>query len=143
MVHRASERVQQTRARFDVPRETHRRVVEKFMRAAQSGQRDAIQALLADDVEFVGDGGGKVPAFSKVLHGAFRIANLFWVSGRRLGPQLVYRHALINGESGLLRYLDGKLESAMAFAIDGERITGIYAIRNPEKLAHVPSPPAR
>ena len=143
MVHRASERVQQTRTRFDIPREAHRRVVEKFMRAAQSGERDAIQALLADDVELVGDGGGKVPAVFNVLHGAFRIANLFWVSGRRLGPQLVYRHALINGESGLLRYLDGKLESAMAFAIDGERITGIYAIRNPDKLAHVPSPPAR
>lgn len=138
MVHRASERVRQTRTRFDVPRETHRSVVEKFMRAARSGERDAIQALLADDVELVGDGGGKVPAVFKVLHGAFRIANLFWVTGRRFGPQLVYRHALINGEPGVLRYVDGKLESAMALATDGERITGIYAIRNPDKLAHIP-----
>lgn len=138
MVHRASERVQQTRARFDIPREAHRRVVEKFMRAAQSGERDAIQALLAEDVELVGDGGGKVPAVFKVLHGAYRIANLFWVTGRRLGPQTAYRHALINGEPGLLRYVDGKLESAMAFATDGERIVGIYAVRNPDKLAHIP-----
>jgi RNA polymerase sigma-70 factor (ECF subfamily) len=137
MVHRASERVQQTRARFDVPREAHRRVVEKFIRAAESGQRDAIQALLAEDVELVGDGGGKVSAVLKVLQGAFRIANLFWVTGRRNGPKLVYRHALINGEPGLLRYIDGKLESAMALATDGERIVGIYAIRNPDKLTGV------
>lgn len=138
MVHRASERVQQTRTRFDVPREAHRRVVEKFIRAAQSGKRDAIQALLADDVELVGDGGGKVPSIFKVLHGAFRIANLFWVGTRRFGPHMAYRHALINGEPGLLRYVDGKIESAMALTTDGERITGIYAIRNPDKLAHVP-----
>lgn len=138
MVHRASERVQHTRTRFPVPRDAHRRVVEKFMRAAQSGERDAIQALLSDYVELVGDGGGKVPAVSKVLHGAFRIANLFWVTGRRFGPALAYRHALINGEPGLLRYIDGRLESAMAFATDGERVVGIYSVRNPDKLTHVP-----
>lgn len=138
MVHRASERVQQHRARFDVPRDTHRRVVEKFIRAAQSGERDAIQALLAEDVELVGDGGGKVPSIDKVLHGAHRIANLFWVTGRRFGAQTVYRHALINGEPGLLRYIDGKLESAMGIATDGERIAGIYVVRNPDKLAGIP-----
>lgn len=137
MVHRASERVQQNRTRFDVPREAHRRVVEKFIRAAQSGERDAIQALLAEDVELVGDGGGKVPAVYKVLRGAHRIANLFWVTGRRLGDQTVYRHALINGEPGFLRYVDGKLESAMALATDGERVLGIYAVRNPEKLTGI------
>ncbi|HEX7681949.1 MAG TPA: RNA polymerase sigma-70 factor [Trinickia sp.] len=141
MVHRAMERVQQTRARFDVPRDAHRRVVEKFILAAQSGDRDSIQALLAEDIELVGDGGGKVPSISKVLHGAFRIANLFWVTGRRWGAQAVYRHALINGEPGFLRYVDGKLESAMAIATDGERIVGIYAVRNPDKLAHIPQSP--
>lgn len=138
MVHRASERVQQHRARFDVPRDAHRRVVEKFIRAAQSGERDAIQALLAEDVELVGDGGGKVPSVYKVLHGAHRIANLFWVTGRRFGDQAAYRHALINGEPGVLRYVDGKLESAMGIATDGERIVGIYVVRNPDKLVGIP-----
>lgn len=137
MVHRASERVQQTRTRFDVPREAHRRVVEQFIRAAQSGERDAIAALLAADVELVSDGGGKVPAVYKILRGAHRIANLFWVTGRRLG-ETAYRQTLINGEPGLLRYVDGKLESAMALATDGERIVGIYAVRNPDKLTRVP-----
>ena len=39
--------------------------------------------------------------------------------------------ATINGEPGLLRYLDGQLESAQAFVTDGERIVAIYAVRNP------------
>ena len=45
--------------------------------------------------------------------------------------------ALINGEPGLLRYVDGQLESAQAFVTDGERIVAIYAMRNPDKLGAI------
>jgi RNA polymerase sigma-70 factor, ECF subfamily len=137
IVHRASERVQQERPRFDVPKDTHRRVLEKFMAAARSGERDAIRAMLAENVELVGDGGGKAPAFSQILQGADRIANLFLANSMRLGDQLVYRMAMVNGEPGLLRYLNGQLESVFSCPTDGERIVGIYAIRNPDKLAGV------
>lgn len=137
IVHRASERVQQERPRFDVPKDTHRRVLEKFMIAARSGERDAIRAMLAENVELVGDGGGKAPAFSQILQGADRIANLFLANTMRLGDQLVYRMAMVNGEPGLLRYLNGRLETVFSCPTDGERIVGIYAIRNPDKLAGV------
>ncbi|HJV62727.1 MAG TPA: RNA polymerase sigma-70 factor [Albitalea sp.] len=141
MVHRAAERVQQARPRFDVSRDTHRRVLERFMQAARSGDRESIKALLADDVEVVGDGGGKVPSFQEVLHGADRIANLYWATSLRHGDQVVYRLAQINGEPGLLRYIDGQLESAQAFVTDGERIVAIYAVRNPDKLVGIPPLP--
>ena len=139
LVHRAAERVRQERPRFEVPKEAHRRLLDQFVRAARSGERSAMKALLADDVEIVGDGGGKVPSFGKVLRGADRIANLYWAVHLRLGAQVAYRIAEINGEPGLLRYVDGRLESAQAFVTDGERIVSIYAVRNPDKLAHVPS----
>lgn len=138
MVHRASERLQQERPRFDVPQDAHRRVVERFMHAARSGEREAIKALLADNVQIVGDGGGKVPSFMKILRGAHRIANLYWVLWRKNPGQVVYRMAQVNGEPGLLRYVDGRLESAQAFVTDGERIVAIYAVRNPDKLAGIP-----
>ncbi|HJV68715.1 RNA polymerase sigma-70 factor [Ideonella sp.] len=137
MVHRASERVQQERPRFEVPPAAHRQLVERFMHAARSGERQALKALLADDVAVVGDGGGKVPSFMKILRGADRVANLYWALFLRLGSQVVYREAWINGEPGLLRYVDGRLESAQAFATDGERIRAIYAVRNPDKLAGI------
>ena len=54
-----------------------------------------------------------------------------------LGQRLQYRVATINGEPGLLRYLDGRLESAQAMVTDGERIVSIYVVRNPDKLAHL------
>jgi RNA polymerase sigma-70 factor, ECF subfamily len=137
MVHRASERVQQVRPRYEVSRDAHRRLLERFVEAARTGERAALKAMLADDVQAIGDGGGKVPAFDKVLGGADRIANLYWALFLRLGPQVVYRIATINGEPGILRYVEGKLESAQSFITDGERIIAIYAVRNPDKLAGI------
>jgi RNA polymerase sigma-70 factor (ECF subfamily) len=137
MVHRASERVQQERPRYEVSRDAHRRLLERFVEAARTGERAALKAMLADDVQAIGDGGGKVPAFDKVLGGADRIANLYWALFLRLGPQVVYRIATINGEPGILRYVEGKLESAQSFITDGERIIAIYAVRNPDKLAGI------
>ena len=85
----------------------------------------------------IGDGGGKVPSVFKVLRGAHRVANLYWVAVRRLGERMSYRLAQINGEPGLLRYIDGELESAQSFVTDGHRIVAIYAVRNPDKLAGI------
>ena len=137
LVHRASERVQQARTRFEVPRTVHRQLLQRFMQAAHSGDRNAIEALIGEDAQLIGDGGGKVPSFPKPLVGPFRIANLYWALFRRLGPQVAYRMALINGEPGLLRYVEGRLESAQAFVTDGERIVAIYAVRNPDKLTGI------
>lgn len=137
MVHRAQERVRQERPRFEVKADAHKRLLEKFVAAAQSGQRAAIRALLDDDVLTMGDGGGKVPSVAGGLHGGERVTNLYWAHALRLGDRLQYRIATINGEPGLLRYIDGRLESANAIVTDGERIVAIYAIRNPDKLQNV------
>ena len=137
MVHRAAERVRQERPRFAVPPEAHRDLLQKFIAAARSGQRAAIRALLADDVLSLGDGGGKAAAVAGGLRGGDRVTNLFWAHALRLGPRLEYRIATINGEPGVLRYVDGRLESATAVVTDGERIVALYSVRNPDKLANV------
>lgn len=138
MVHRANERVQQARARFPVPRGTHQQLLERFIAAAHSGERKAIEALLAEDALLISDGGGKVQSFPHPLVGAFRIANLYWALWRRMAEQVVYRPVLLNGEPGLLRYVGGQLESAQAMVTDGKRILAVYAIRNPDKLTGLP-----
>jgi RNA polymerase sigma-70 factor (ECF subfamily) len=138
LVHRASERVRQERPRFDVSKDDHRRLLEKFIQAARTGERDAIKSLLDDGVQLVGDGGGKVPSFLEVVLGADRIADLYWAFSQQMAHQVIYRIAQINGEPGMLRYVDGQLESAQAFVTDGERIVAIYAVRNPDKLTGIP-----
>ena len=137
LVHRATERVRAERPRFEVPQQAHRRLLERFVTAARSGERHAMRALLDENVEVVSDGGGKVPSFGQVMRGADRIANLYWAVALRDENDASYRLAQINGEPGVLRFFGGRLESAQAFVTDGERIVSIYTIRNPDKLARI------
>lgn len=137
MVHRASDRVQQERPRFDVAPDAHRDLLERFAEASRTGQREAIRALLADDAHLVGDGGGKVPSFTRVIQDANQITKIYCELVRAMGDDVRYVHARVNGEPGLLRYVDGKLESAQSFVIENGRIVAIYVVRNPDKLAHI------
>lgn len=140
IVHRAGERVRSERPRFTVTPQSHRHLLERFVQAARTGQREAIRALFDDGVDVIGDGGGKVPAVRGGLRGGDRVTNLFWAHALRLGERLHYRVAMVNGEPGVLRYVDGKLESAMAVETDGQRIVAMYSIRNPDKLARIEAP---
>jgi RNA polymerase sigma-70 factor (ECF subfamily) len=137
LVHRAQQRVQQEKPRFTVPRHVHRELLAGFMQAAASGDREAMKTFLAGDVQFVSDGGGKVPSFGKILEGAARIAGLYWSIQHHNPGQVQYRMARINGEPGLLRYVDGVVESAQSFIVDDGRIVAIYVIRNPDKLTAI------
>jgi RNA polymerase sigma-70 factor (ECF subfamily) len=140
MVHRALERLQSQRPpRAAVPRPVHEDVLRKFMVAARSGQRDAIKALLSEDVTAIGDGGGKVPSIPKVLEGPDRVANLYYSMFLRVGGEAIdFQLVQVNGEPGLLRFINGQLESVQHFVLEGDRIVAIYTVRNPDKLALVP-----
>ena len=137
IVHRAAERVREARPRFEVPADTHRRLLERFVLAARTGAREALEALLAPDVLALGDGGGKVPAAARGIVGAHRFANMMAVQKRKLGERLDYRLATINGEPGMLGFVDGVLASAHSFVTDGERIVSIFSMLNPDRLAAI------
>ena len=138
MVHRAQGRVQQERPRFDVPSDLHRDLLARFMQAASSGDRAAMKALLSDEVQLVADGGGKVNSFLHILHGAGRVAGVYWSLEHQWPEKVAYRPARVNGEPGLLRYVDGKIESAQSFIFDDGRIVAVYVMRNPDKLTALP-----
>ena len=137
LVHRAKAQVLEARPRYQVSRETHQRLLRAFADAAARGSMQDLKALMAEDVELIGDGGGKVQSFSKVLRGSQRLAQLYFALWRRMGAAVRMELAEINGEPGLLRFVDGQLESAQTFEIEGERIVRIRAQRNPDKLARI------
>lgn len=138
MVHRAKERVKEGRSRFQVSRQAHIRLLEKFIAAVGTGDREQLEVLLAEDATFTSDGGGKVIAALKVLQGAERIARLYYALARRFGDRATLRVAEVNGEPGLLRYLDGRLDSVLSLVTDGMRILDVYSMRNPDKLKGLP-----
>ncbi|MCI4566682.1 RNA polymerase sigma-70 factor [Lysobacter sp. CFH 32150] len=134
MVHRARTRLQAERPRFAVTPDRHRRLLERFMHAVQRGDREAIVDLLDVDARLVSDGGGKVTATLRPLHGAERIARLFWTLARHLTDRVELRLGHVNGELAMLRFHDGHLHSVTTVAIDGDRITQVLSVLNPDKL---------
>ena len=82
-------------------------------------------------------GFGKVVTFPKPLVGGQRIAQLFFAANRRYGDAVRVQLVNINGQWGLLRFIEGALESAQSFETDGERIVRIHVQRNPDKLARL------
>jgi RNA polymerase sigma-70 factor (ECF subfamily) len=145
LVHRARGHVQAARPRFSADPAAHADLLRRFAEAARSGDFARIQALLAPDAALISDGGGKVPSFGRVLEGARRLALLYFAVARRAardGQRMTLHLARVNGLPGLVRCLDGRIESVQTLLVEDGVIHRIYALRNPDKLARV-SVPAR
>jgi RNA polymerase sigma-70 factor, ECF subfamily len=136
MIHRARSRVRESRPRFSVTAESRERVLRKFLTAVGTGDRQAVMALLTEDVEYMADGGGKVKAALKVLHGPERIGWLYHCIARRF-VGVTYRLIRVNGELGALAMMDGQPFYIVSIVTDGERISRIYNILNPDKLTGI------
>ena len=137
LVSRAKAQLSDERPRYVVPRETHLRLLGTFAKALTSGDFDTLKSLLAESAELIGDGGGKVPSFAAPMLGGQRIAQLFLATDIRYRTGQRIELASMNGQWGLLRFIEGSLESAQAYETDGERIVRIHVQRNPEKLARI------
>lgn len=134
LVHRARERVTSRRRRFQVDDATRRRMLERFIQIAHTGDRKRIVELFATDAVMTSDGGGKVRALQRPMIGAERLSWFWYAITRHFTPSLEVRFVHINGELGIGYFADGRLRSLMAFDTDGEVVHSIYTLRNPDKL---------
>lgn len=116
----------------------HQQLLSAFIAAAQSGDLQALMGQLADDVRVMTDGGGKARAALNVIEGADRAARfLASVVSKGLSEGSTTRLMPINGLPGLLvGFPDGSLQT-VAFEIADGRIQAIYAVSNPDKVAHL------
>jgi len=134
MVHRARERVMSRRRRFLVDDATRIRMLEKFIAAADRGDREALISLFTADATMTSDGGGKATAVFRVLHGAERIARLWFAVARRALGGLERKIVHVNGEPAVANYYRGRLHSVSVIETDGQAIHAFYTIANPDKL---------
>jgi RNA polymerase sigma-70 factor (TIGR02957 family) len=139
IVHRAKVQLREAQPRFAVAPDAHHRLLTSFADALNRNDFSALTALLAEDAELIGDGGGKVPSFGKPLLGGQRIAQLFYATGLRFGDAVRVELAVVNGHWGVLRFIDGVLESVGSYETDGDRIVRIHVQRNPDKLGRIAS----
>ncbi|WP_406235570.1 RNA polymerase sigma-70 factor [Isoptericola jiangsuensis] len=133
LVHRAKQRLQAGRPRFNADTGQHRQLLARFMDATQRGDSEAIQALLHANALLVSDGGGVVTAAVRPLLGAERIGRLFWAIARR-GLGHTAQLGWVNGEPAILRFLGDQLHSVTTIEVAEGRIANVYSVLNPEKL---------
>ncbi len=137
---RARRQVEQDRPRFEASGQEHNDLARMFMTAAQTGDLDGLEALLAHDVALHGDGGGKVRAIAQPLFGRRRVARtvLNWVRVVMGIEGFSTRPVEVNGHPGALG-LDGQQRVLFALSLDiaDGQIQDIRSIVNPDKLRHL------
>jgi RNA polymerase sigma-70 factor (ECF subfamily) len=137
IAHRARNHVAARRPRGVVSQAESRGALEAFRRAIETGDLQSLLDLLAPDVVLLGDGGGIKQAVPRPIVGADKVARLLAVGLPRLHGEAAVEPVQINGYPALLIHLDGEIDSVVAVRLDNAQITGLYVIRNPEKLSRV------
>jgi RNA polymerase sigma-70 factor (ECF subfamily) len=141
VAHRAREHVQARRKRFEpVDAATTTLITEQFMTAAASGDLDGLLSLLAPDVTWTADSGGKATAARRPVVGAEKVAAVL-MTMFRLGRPGNLRIEMVNCNNTPAIVLSGeRLEGVFLIEIAEGKITNFYAIRNPDKLLAVAAP---
>jgi RNA polymerase sigma-70 factor (TIGR02957 family) len=137
IAHRARAHVTARRPRGVVSRAETRDALAAFQRAAETGDLQQLVDILAPDVVFLGDGGGIVQAVRTPIVGASRVARLLAVGLGRIPDAASIQPAEVNGYPALILRLNGEVDTVLAVRIDDGLVTGLYAVRNPEKLSHM------
>jgi len=137
---RARRHVEQDRPRFQTTREQREELGRRFFQAAEQGDLAGLEALLADDVQLTGDGGGKAPALARTLRGRSPVARTLmgWLSPETRLPGIRLQPTEVNGSPGLLVFDDRRrLVVVTALEIAGGEIKAIRSVANPDKLGHL------
>jgi RNA polymerase sigma-70 factor (ECF subfamily) len=145
ILRRARQHIEEMRPRFQAAPGEREKLLAQFLQATSSGNLAGLVGLLSSDVVLHADGGGKGPAIPNLVHGAERVARAILGGLSRLVPHnRTNRMTRINGEPGVVSYLDGRPYAVLTLDVDDGRITSIYIVTNPDKLVHLsplPAPP--
>jgi RNA polymerase sigma-70 factor (ECF subfamily) len=122
-----------------VSRTEQQQVVERFLAAVTGGDVQALMDVLAPDVVLVADGGGIAPAALVPLSGGRKVARLL-AKFASLVPDARTATLWVNGAPAAWLTGEKAGETVVSFEVHEGRITRIFAMRNPEKLARITEP---
>jgi RNA polymerase sigma-70 factor (ECF subfamily) len=140
LVARARKHVDERRPRFEASQQRREQLTRSFLAAIRNGDLQALEELLAHDVVLHGDGGGRVRAITRPVHGRAKVARLL-LSGMRAAEPFggwSLRQVHVNGQPGaMLADAAGKLTAVVVVDIADGHISAVRAIANPDKLRHL------
>lgn len=137
LLHQARKHLDNDRTRFHPSPEAQRRLVERFLVAYQEGNLQALIDLLAEDITWWADGGGKVSAAPYPLQGRDRVLHLMFGLLRKAPATMRLLPTEINGTIGLLVWVGESLLCALTFEMTEEHIHIMYEVANPDKLVYL------
>lgn len=136
LVTRARDHIAGERVRQATPPERQQRLLHAFRDAIATGSTDSLATLLRNDVRLSADGGGKVTALRRVMHGHGEVLRFIEAGLHVWWTPDALVEATLNGAPGFLVCEAGIVTAAISFRWDADGdASDIYVMRNPDKLA--------
>ncbi len=139
IAHRARGHVDARRPRSVVSASETRAALESFRRALESGNPQELLDVLAPEVVLLSDGGGIKRTALRPVIGAEKVVRYIFGGIGRTDAAITIDPTLLNGSPALVFRVDSELDGVMAFRVEDDRVTGLYFVRNPQKLTRVES----
>lgn len=134
---RAARSVAGERARFEAAAERREEFVASFIAAAREGDLAGLEKVLAADVTWWGDGGGKVTAARRPIVGREKVLRFLVGGMRKFAYAMDLSYAEVNGAPAVVARLDGAVVGAAAFEFRDGRVSVVRVVVNPDKLGFV------
>ncbi|QBD76037.1 RNA polymerase sigma-70 factor [Ktedonosporobacter rubrisoli] len=138
IVRRARQHLGQRRTPYHTTREQQDHILQQFLHACMSGDMDGLLSLLSADIVSYADSGGKAVAARNPIIGADRVARYLLGLLAKAPQSYSFRVALVNGQPGILNYIDGRPHSIVVLHIMAGQVKEIDVLANPDKLRSVP-----
>ncbi|MFI6883925.1 RNA polymerase sigma-70 factor [Streptosporangium canum] len=139
IAHRARRHVDARRPREVVSAGQTRAVLESFQRALETRDLQGLLDVLAPEVVLISDGGGVKQAAPRPISGAGKVARMIVSGLGKAQIALAGEPTVVNGNPALLLRVDGDIDGVIAARVEDARITGLYYVRNPQKLTRIAS----
>jgi RNA polymerase sigma-70 factor, ECF subfamily len=138
---RAKQHLQQESPRFESSPDEQQEIMAAFAQACVQGDLSGLMALLAEDVVEWSDGGGQTYAALNPIYGADKVARFFLAIMKQAPSDYVPVFTAVNGQAGMVAYVNGRPVYVMVLDVFNGRIQNIYNILNPDKLKNLPLSP--
>ena len=139
IAHRARRHVDARRPREVASPSQTRAALAAFQRALETQNLQGLLDVLAPEVVVISDGGGIKRAAPRPIIGAEKVGRFIIGGLAKTDATLTVGPTMVNGNPALVLRVDGELDGVMAVRVEDARITGLYYVRNPDKLTHVES----
>jgi RNA polymerase sigma-70 factor (TIGR02957 family) len=143
LFHRAKERLRSGQSRSARSREQKQELAQRFVSAMRAGDGDELTRVLAEDVGLYADGGGQVVATRRPVLGRDSVVRLLlgirrWAHAHGYARDWIKVELVeVNYDPAMLVGVDGRIDSVYVCSIEGDAITGIRVVRNPDKLVYL------